>query len=200
MSSRSTRSWMLDPIEFHHDFERRLRGPDGLVSVRDRALYVWDTADPTIRSYLELLPITGPDDWFRSCDEDNLVEWYRVLMGPWLTPTRTFASSDALRRALPELGWHATDARRLARGREFVTLAERHLSAETLDRLLLRFGWGIKGWLDNDDVVAALDRMRNLERSIFRSRPDLVPVVEDAFHVFETAAAKPDHVLVTLAD
>jgi hypothetical protein len=86
------------------------------------------------------------------------------------------------------------------RGRELLTLAERHLAEGALDRLLLRFGWGHKGWLDNDDIAGALDRMRRLQRSQFRENPDLVPIVENAFEVFEAASAKPDHVLLTIAD
>ena len=31
-------------------------------------------------------------------------------------------------------------------------------------------------------------------------KPDLVSIVENAFEVFESAATKPDHVLLTVAD
>jgi hypothetical protein len=196
----TSRSWMLEPIAFHRDFEDRLLGPDGLVSIRDRAVQLWDSADPAVRTYLEVLAISSPDDWYRSCEDSHLVDWYRVLMAPWLTPTRSIDAPDAIRRGLPRLGWHATESRRLARGRELLTLAERHLVEGALDRLVLRFGWGHKGWLDFDDVTSALDRMRRLQRQQFRDNPDLVAVVENAFEVFESAAAKPDHVLLTIAD
>ena len=121
-------------------------------------------------------------------------------MAPWLSPTRSIQSPDALRRGLPQLGWHATESRRLARGRELLTLAERHLGGETFEQLLNRFGWGHKGWLDIDDVTGAIARLRRLDPQQFRRYPDLVSIVENAFEVFESAATKPDHVLLTVAD
>lgn len=196
----SSQSWMLDSIGFHREFETRLLAPDGLVAVRDRAVQLWDGADPVVRSYLGSLVVSGPDEWYRACEDDLLVDWYRVLMAGWLTPTRSIQSPDGLRRALPHLGWHATESRRLSRGRELLTLAERHLGATSLERLLVRFGWGHKGWLDHDDVSGALARMRRLDRNQFRARPDLVPILENAFEVFESAATKPDHVLLILSD
>jgi len=191
---------MLDAISFHHDFEHRLLGVDGLVALRDRAVQLWDGADPIVHSYLTSLVLSSPEDWYQACEDTYLVDWYRVLMAPWLTPTRSITAPDSLRRGLPLLGWHATESRRLARGRELLTLAERHLSQTALDRLLLRFGWGHKGWLDHDDVVGALDRMRRLNRRQFRDHPELVGTVENAFEVFESAATKPDHVLLILSD
>ena len=199
MPSRS-HAWMLEPIEFHRDFERRLLRPDGLSAVRERALFIWDSTDEAFRSYISMLPVSGPDDWFRSDDDTHLVDWYRVLMAPWLTPTVTFDAPELLRRSLPSLGWHATEARRLARGRELLTLAERHSDDRSLSRLVTRFGWGHKGWLDHDDVVNSIDRMRSLDRELFRSDPQLVPVIENAFRVCEAAATKPDHVLLFVAD
>ena len=196
----TSQSWMLDAISFHHDFEERLLGADGLVGLRDRAVQLWDGFDPVMRSYLSSLVISSPEEWYRACEETFLVDWYRVLMAPWLSPTRSIKAPDALRRGLPALGWHATESRRLARGRELLTLAERHMGPQALDRLLVRFGWGHKGWLDIDDVSAALDRMRRLDPRQFRDRPDLVPLVENAFEVFEAAATKPDHVLLIVAD
>jgi len=196
----TSQSWMLDAISFHHDFEERLLGADGLVGLRDRAVQLWDGFDPVMRSYLSSLVISSPEEWYRACEETFLVDWYRVLMAPWLSPTRSIKAPDALRRGLPALGWHATESRRLARGRELLTLAERHMGPQALDRLLVRFGWGHKGWLGIDDVSAALDRMRRLDPRQFRDRPDLVPLVENAFEVFEAAATKPDHVLLIVAD
>lgn len=196
----SSQSWMLDAISFHHDFEHRLLGVDGLVALRDRAVQLWDGVDPIVHSYLTSLVLSSPEDWYQACEDTYLVDWYRVLMAPWLTPTRSITAPDSLRRGLPLLGWHATESRRLARGRELLTLAERHLGPTALDRLLLRFGWGHKGWLDHDDVVGALDRMRRLNRRQFRDHPELVGIVENAFEVFESAATKPDHVLLILSD
>ena len=193
-------SWMLDSIAFHHDFQDRLEASDGLVALRDRAVQIWDGVDPVVHSYLASLVVSSPDDWYRACDDTYLVDWYRVLMAPWLTPTRSIQAPDALRRGLPLLGWHATESRRLARGRELLTLAERHLNPGALDRLLVRFGWGHKGWLDSDDVNGALDRMRKLDPRQFRKHPELVGLVENAFEVFESAATKPDHILLIIAD
>jgi hypothetical protein len=196
----TSQSWMLDSIAFHHDFEERLLGSDGLVAVRDRAVQLWDGVDPVVHYYLAALVVSSPEDWYRACEDTHLVDWYRVLMAPWLTPTRSLHAPDALRRGLPHLGWHATESRRLARGRELLTLAERHLSPAALDRLLVRFGWGHKGWLDLEDVTSALSRMRTLDPRKFRKHPELVEVVENAFEVFESAATKPDHVLLIVSD
>ena len=195
----TNRCWMLEPIEFHHDFEKLLSSPDGLVAVRDAAASTWDSNDPKVRSYLELLVVGGPEEWRCQCEDTHLVEWYRVLMGPYLIPTGAVRHPDALRQGLPQLGWHHHEARRLARGREVLTLVERHLDHPTVERMRPCLGWRDKGWLDHDDLVDAVDRLRRLDRTLFSVRQELVPVVEDAFEVFEAATAKPDHVLVTLS-
>ncbi|MBU6328437.1 MAG: hypothetical protein KGR18_00610 [Acidobacteria bacterium] len=195
--SRESRAWMLDTMAFHHEFASLLESPLGLVPLRDRAARLWDSQDGMVREYLSLLTVR-PADWSVSCDEDNLVDWYRVLMAGHLTPTRWLRSPATLRRGLPALGWHATEARRLSRGRELLTLAERHLSTANIELLLPRFGWGHKGWLDQSDIDGAIVKMRSLDRRMFRDCQDLVPVVEDAFEVFEAASRKPDHVLITL--
>jgi hypothetical protein len=196
----TSQSWMLDAIAVHHDFEDRLRGPGGLIAVRDRAVQLWDGVDPVVHVYLSSLVVSAPEEWYRACEDTYLVDWYRVLMAPWLTPTRSIQFPDVLKRGLPHLGWHATEARRLARGRELLTLAERHLTEGTFEQLLSRFGWGHKGWLDCDDVTGALTRMRRLDPQQFRRYPELVGIVENAFEVFESAATKPDHVLLTVSD
>ncbi len=198
-SLHDSNSWMLDAIPFHHEFESILGSSLGLVGIRDRAVAIWDSTEETTRQYLSHLSVAGPDQWSYECDDSNLVDWYRVLMAPHLTPTRGLASPATLRRGLPALGWHATEARRLARGRELLTLAERHLETNTIERLLPRFGWGHKGWLGQDDLESALTKMRSLDRQSFRHCQDLVPVIEDAFEVFEAASLKPDHVLLSLS-
>ncbi|NCY16443.1 MAG: hypothetical protein EBX39_06685 [Actinobacteria bacterium] len=190
---------MLDTVTFHHEFESFLTSPAGLVELRDRAVRIWDSQEGTLREYLSMLTVSGPEEWSVACDDDNLVDWYRVLMATHLTPTRALRAPATLRRGLPALGWHATEARRLARGRELLTLAERHLSTAAIERLLPRFGWGHKGWLDQTDLDAALAKMRALDRRSFRDCQDLVPIIEDAFEVFESATRKPDHVLLTIA-
>jgi hypothetical protein len=122
-----------------------------------------------------------------------------MLMAPYLLPVASLPAPDLVRHGLPLLGWHSAEARRLGRGREMVTLAERHLDEEPLERLRLRFGWNHKGWLDHDDLVDTLDRLCRLERADFRDHRGLVPVVDRLFQVFEQAATKPDHVLLVLS-
>jgi hypothetical protein len=194
-----SRAWMLDSIEFHRDFETLLGSSDGLVGVRDQALSIWNSQDPVVQSYVELLAV-DPDGWRSECEDTHLVDWYRMSMAPYLIPMTTFASPDLVRRGLPQLGWHATEARRLARGRELVTLAERHLADRLLERLRTRFGWNHKGWLEHDDMADTLDRLCRLDRADFRDHRELVPVVDTMFEAFEMAATKPDHVLLVLTD
>jgi hypothetical protein len=195
-----SRAWMLDPIEFHLDVEALRRSSDGDLALRDRALRIWDSADPIVRSYLELLAVAPPDEWLTGSDPVHLVDWYRVLMAPYLIPTRAFRSPDVLRRRLPDLGWPPCEARRLARGRELIQLVERFGSASLAEELSPHLRLGNKGWLHHDDLAAALERMRRLDRESFRRHQDLVPAVENAFEVLEAAATKPDHVLLTITD
>ncbi|HEY6531665.1 MAG TPA: hypothetical protein VIY72_05140 [Acidimicrobiales bacterium] len=195
----TSRAWMLEPVEFHRDFEALLAAPDGLVEIRDRALALWNSGDAVVRSYVELLPV-DPDGWRCECEDAHLVEWYRMLMAAYLLPMPSLPRPDLVRHGFPTLGWHAAEARRVARGRELVTLAERHLDDEVLERLLLRFGWNEKGWLDHEDLLDTLDRLCRLERDDFRERRELVPVVDSVFEVFELAATKPDHVMLVLSD
>lgn len=195
-----SRAWMLDPVEFHLEFEALRRTPDGDVAVRERALRVWASPDPVVRAYLELVPVAHTDEWMRGTDTVYLVDWYRVLMAPYLIPTPSFCAPDVLRRRLPDLGWPPCEARRLARGRELIQLAQLHASAELAEELSPHLRLGNKGWLAHDDLRAGLDRMRRLERAAFRHHQDLVRVVENAFEVLEAAATKPDHVLLTITD
>lgn len=195
-----SRAWMLDPVELHMEVEALRRAdPDGLA-LRDRALRVWECPDPIVRSYLELLPLSDPEEWRFRPEPTHLVEWYRVAMAPYLVPTRAFRSPDVLRRRLPDLGWPPSEARRLARGRELIYLAEQYAPEPLAVELSPHMRMGNKGWLHQDDVSAALDRMRRLPRECFRRHQDLVPIVENAFEVLEAAATKPDYVLVTITD
>jgi hypothetical protein len=120
-----SRAWVLDAVAFHLDVELLRRSSDGLVAVRDAALQVWRSPDPEVRAYLEVLAIGDPEEWVTGPDPSHLVDWYRLLMAPHLAPTRAFRCPDVLRRRLPDLGWPPMEARRLARGRELLTLAER---------------------------------------------------------------------------
>lgn len=198
--SMISRAWMLDPIEFHLDLERLRRSPDGDVAVREQALRTWASTDPIVRSYLEVLPVSHPDEWLNGTDASYLADWYRVLMAPYLIPTRAFHAPDLLRRRLPDLGWPPCEARRLARGRELIQLTERHGTEGLAAVLSPHLRLGNKGWLAHEDLLTGLDRMRRLDRGAFRHHQDLVPVVENAFEVLEAAATKPDHVMLSITD
>lgn len=193
-----SRAWMLDPVEFHLELDALRRSPDGLLAVRDAAVRIWEDPGPVARPFLEVLALGDPEEWRTAPDVAHLVDWYRLLMAPHLLPMRSFADPDTLRRRLPDLGWPPMEARRLARGRELLCLAREHGSPELADELSLHMRAGTKGWLHHDDVLLALDRLRHLDRELFRRHRDMVPVVEDAFEVLEAAATKPDHVLVVL--
>lgn len=195
-----SRAWMLDPVEFHLDIEVLRRSADGQLALRDRALRIWEHADPIVRSYLELLTISDPEEWQLAPEPGHLVEWYRVLMAPYLIPTRAFRCPDVLRRRLPDLDWPPSEARRLARGRELLDLVQQYGPGTLTEELSPHMRMGNKGWLGHDDIVGALDHMRHLERGQFRDHQDLVPVVENAFEVLEAAVTKPDHVLLTITD
>lgn len=195
-----SRAWMLDPVEFHLDIELRRRSGGGDLALRDRALAVWASPDPVVRSYLEVVALSDPEEWRLAPVPEHLVDWYRVLMAPYLIPTRAFRSPDVLRRRLPDLGWPPSEARRLARGRELLHLAEQYGSSSLAAELSPHLRMGNKGWLHHDDLQAALDRLRRLDREVFRHHQDLVPVVENAFEVLEAAATKPDHVVLTVTD
>lgn len=194
---------MLDPVEFHREFEKlsgSLADPTGIDRVRERATAVWQSTDPAVHTYMDLLATATPDDWESGLDDSHVVEWYRVLMAPFLIPIPAFRSPDLLRRRLPELGWTPSEARKLARGRELQRLLEEFASPETLAHLAIPFGHGNKGWLSQDDLETALATMRSLDRAQFRRRQDLVPVIENAYEVLEAAVTKPDHVLLMVAD
>lgn len=199
-----SRAWMLDPIELHRELDRLLGGPssrqDGLLRLRDRAVEIWHSKDPIVHGYVGSLRVAGPDEWEASFEENQVVEWYRVLMAPHLTPSRAFRAPSLLKRRLPDLGWPPSEARRLALGRELQLLAAAHAGPAALEALVPHLGPGHKGWLSQDDVEAALARFRALDRERFRGRQDLVPLAENAFEVLEAAATKPDHVLVMVCD
>jgi hypothetical protein len=187
----ASRAWLLEPVQFHREIDTLRNAPDGLVAVRDAAMDVWRSDDPSLRRYLEMLELGDPEEWMRGPEPGHVVDWYRLLMGPHLVPIGGCAQPDVLRRRLPELGWPPMDARRLARGRELLQLARLHSSSPLVDDLSLH-----KGWLHHDDLVADLDRLRNLDPRLFRGRKDLVPVVEDAFELLAAASRRPDRVVI----
>jgi hypothetical protein len=191
-----SRAWMLDAVAFHREFDELVHDAspvDGHASVGEVATRVWLGNDPIARTYLDVLRLPP-------IDESHLADWYRVLMAGYITPTRAFRPPDLLRRRLPDLGWSAVEARRLAHGRELQLLADAYASDLTANVLASHLTLGDKGWLSQDDVAVALERMRGLDPRLFRRHPDLVEVIEQAYEVLEAAATKPDLVLLMLAD
>ncbi len=194
---------MLDPVEFHREFDALSGSPgtrDSLDRLRERATDHWRSSDPAIHAYVDLLQTATPDDWEAGFEDHHLADWYRILMAPFLIPITAFHSPDLLRRRLPDLGWTPSVARRLARGRELQTLFDEYGLTESNRQLSIQLGHGNKGWLSQDDLDAALKDMRSLDRSLFKARQDLVPLVENAYEVLEAAVTKPDHVLLMVAD
>jgi len=192
----ASRAWLLEPHQFHREIDTLRNAPDGLLAVRDAAMDVWRSDDASLRPYLELLELGDPEEWMRGPEPVHMVDWYRLLMGPHLVAVGGYDQPDVLRRRLPELGWPAIDARRLARGRELLQLARLHSASAVVEDLSLHMRSGTKGWLHHDDLCADLDRLRNLDPRLFRGRKELVPAVEDAFEVLSAAAKRPDHVVV----
>jgi hypothetical protein len=187
---------MLDAVAFHREFDELMHAAnpaDGYAIVGEAATEVWLSHDPITRSYLDVLRLPPLDD-------AHLADWYRVLMARHITPTRAYRPPDLLRRRLPDLGWSAVEARRLAHGRELQLLADAFATNDTANVLASHLTLADKGWLGQDDVNAALDRMRSLDPGLFRRHQDLVGVVEQAYEVLEAAATKPDLVLLMLSD
>jgi hypothetical protein len=191
-----SRAWSLEPQQFHREVDTLRNAPDGLLALRDAAMDVWRSDDATLRPYLEMLELGDPEEWMRGPEPVHVVDWYRLLMGPHLVPVGGCAQPDVLRRRLPELGWPPMDARRLARGRDLLSLAREHSTSALADDLSLHMRSGTKGWLHNDDLVADLDRLRGLDPRVFRGRKELVPVVEEAFEVLAAASRHPERVVI----
>jgi hypothetical protein len=198
-----SRAWMLDARAFHHEFDELLAdasSANDFALFRDRAAAVWRSNDPIARTYLEVLRTAAPDEWRPGSEAAPMIDWYRVLMATYITPTRAFRSPDVLKRRLPDLGWSPAEARRLAQGRELQLLADAFGATATIGSLAPHFTLADKGWLTQDDVTTTLQRMRGLDRRLFRRHEDLIPVVEQVYEVLEAAATKPDLVLLMLAD
>jgi hypothetical protein len=191
-----SRAWMVEPVELHREVDGLVR--DGCM--RERAIEIRAASDPIARTYLELLRCASVDEWTDATASTHLVDWYLTVVGAHVTPTRAFRSPDALRRRLPELGWTATEARRLAHGRELQLLVQTYADTATATSLAPQFAMALRGWLSATDVTSMLERMRNMDRTVFRDHQDLVGLVEHAYEVLEAAATKPDCVLLMLSD
>jgi hypothetical protein len=193
------RAWLLDPVALHAEFDTLFAGltdDDGLIPFRGRVSHLWHSHDPVLREFIESQRVHTPEDWEAGFDEQHLGEWYRVLMAAHVVPTRGLSLPGVLKDELPSLGWNASDARRLAWGRELLSLAETHGDESGAAALghVMRFGY--KGWLSQDDVVDLLARFRAMNPRVFRRAQHLVPLVEDAFEALTTASRAGDRVLV----
>lgn len=193
--------WLLDAIGLHAEFDALVEGlneTDGLDRFRARVTEIWRSSDPIVRSYVAALAIHTPEDWAAGFDEGHLGEWYRILMAPYLSPTRSFRWPVRLRNRLPDLGWLASDARRLVRGHELAALALTYSSTTSATAVALVLPHGTKGWLGPRDLEDFLERFRSLDRALFRRNQQLVPLVEDAYEVLTTASGWDDRVLLLL--
>jgi hypothetical protein len=198
-----SRAWMLDAREFHHELRELLadaRAVSDLRPMRDHAARLLGASDPIVRSYLEALRITPPDDWGPVDQGAPVGDWYRLLMAEYLTPTRPFRAPDVIKRRFPELGWSPAEARRLGNGRQLQSMVDTLGATTNLAAVVPDLSLPERGWLTQDDIVGTLDRLRSLDRGSFRHRQDLVAVVEQTYEVLEAAATKPDLVLLLLAD
>lgn len=194
---------MLDPGELHDEVDPLLRdaiSTGDLGALRDRAAEVWRSGDPIARTYLEVLRVGPPEEWVPPSSTAQLGDWYRVVMATHLTPTRAVRAPDLVKRRLPELGWSPPEARRLAHGRELQSLIETHGDARLFTTLAPDLTVADRGWLTQHDVDAGLERLRALDRRVFRDHQDLVSTVEQVYEVLEAAATKPDLVLLLVVD
>jgi hypothetical protein len=201
--SSSSRAWLLDPVAFHAVFDELYAGVDraeGLVRMRWLATQVWRSTDPATHRYVDRLRTGSADDWEAAYHESHLVDWYRVLMADHLTPAPSVSDPRSLRRGLPELGWTPAEGRRVTYGRELKGLVEAYGSGPVADDIGPQLSLDSRGWLGPEDVAKALDRLRGIDPARFRDAQPLVPLVEELYATLAAAEARPDCVLLLLAD
>jgi hypothetical protein len=192
-------AWLLDAKSFHDEFDELFAGlgdRDGLERCWGRALGVCGDADPEVRRYLATVEVRPPQQWATRFDEAHLAEWYRILMAPHLRPTPGLQSPGAVKDRLPDLGWARGECRKLAFGRELCTMAQSYGDPECAEALCAALPVGAKGWLSQDDIGRFLDALHALDRDRFRQFQNLVPVVDDIYHVLGAAAAASGRVLL----
>jgi hypothetical protein len=191
-----SRAWTIDPVELHREVDDLVRTD----RLRQRAIEIRETADPVARTYLEVIRTASSDEWTDTDNGTHVLEWYLTVIASHVTPTRAYRAPDQLRRRLPELGWSASEARRVAHGRELQLLVETFADDRSAAVLTPQFTVAAKGWLSATDVATTLERMRAIDPAVFRRHQDLVELVEHAYEVLDAAAARPDCVLLMLAD
>ena len=59
---------------------------------------------------------------------------------------------------------------------------------------------GSRGWLSQDDVEAALARLRGLDPRRFRDAQELVPLVEELYALLDGARGHADDVVLLICD
>jgi hypothetical protein len=190
-------AWLLDAKSFHDEFDELFAGlgdRDGLERFWGRALRVCGDPDPEVRRYLATVEVRPPEQWATRFEDAHLAEWYRILMASHLRPTPGLQSPGAVKDRLPDLGIARPDARRLAFGRELCTLAQAYADPDCAAVLTSVLPMGNKGWLDQVDIATFIDDLHNLDRKVFRDHQNLVPLVEEIYHVL--GAAVGDRVLL----
>lgn len=194
-------AWSLDPVAFHAELAAllaHLDGPRGSGPIRERATELWQSDDPEVRSYVELLPLDTPEDWAVGFEEHHLAQWYRLLMAGHLRPARGLRHPTTVARRLPDVGWSPADARRAARGRPLHTLARAYADPAAATAVGLTINHGCKGWLAADDLRHVLVHLRRIDRRSFRRAQDLVPACEDLWEVCEDALTHGDERVLLL--
>jgi len=199
----SSRAWLLDADTFHRVFDDLYAGVDraeGLTRMRWLATQVWRSTDPGTHQYVDRLRTGSADDWEAAYHDSHLVDWYRVLMAGHLTPVPSVSDPRRLRNGLPQLGWTPAEARRATYGRELKSLVEAYGSLPVVADIAPQLMLDSRGWLGPDDVERALDRLRGIDPGCFRHAQPLVPLVEELYAMLAAARARPDGVLLLLAD
>ena len=105
-----------------------------------------------------------------------------------------------MKERLPLLGFSASESRRLAYGRELQGLVEAFGSLPVVAQIAPFLSIGSRGWLSQDDVESALNRLHGLDRTIFRDAQELVPMVEDLHAMLSAARNQPNSVVLLLCD
>jgi hypothetical protein len=198
-----SRAWVLDTVAFHDEFDELYGGietAEGLTRMRWLATQTWRSTDDTTHHYIDLLRTNSADDWEVAYEEAHLADWYRVLMASHLRELPAVSTPKALKDRLPLVGWTPTEARRFVYGRELQSLVETFGSVPVIAQIAPLLTTGSRGWLSQDDVSAALTRLRSLDPRRFRDVQELVPMVEELYALLDAAAGHPDDVVLLIAD
>jgi hypothetical protein len=202
-TASASRAWVLDAAAFHHEFDELYGGIDtseGLTRMRWLATQTWRSTDHVTHRYVDMLCTYSADDWEVAYDEAHLVDWYRVLMASHLRELPAVSSPKALRDRLPLVGWTPTEARRFVFGRELQSLVETFGSVPVVAQIAPLLTTGSRGWLSQDDVDAALARLRGLDPRRFRDVQELVPLVEELYALLDEARGHADDVVLLICD